>query len=280
MAATIAVYMFVVGVTALFWGPFCDRWGRRNTLLISCALFTGFSTGCVFVPHIESKWWLFLRAHVRSGRTVNTVDCGLPLQPTAVCAWLTIASCHPLISVLIAFRALQGAAVSALMVAANAVLADSWEPAQRGKAMGVFSIPTREFVLGTGQLPRVRSSGRWPQQQAPESLTPHGHPPQSSRCAVVGPIVGPLLGGGLSQALGWRSTFASMAVCGAIIFVALLVLMEEVRVDSSSPTRLSACIAFLTTLSSACYHATPPLKGITCHPPPRPEPTRPTTTTC
>jgi MFS family permease len=45
--------------------------------------------------------------------------------------------------VLIAFRALQGASVSAMMVAANAVLADSWEPAQRGRAMGVFAVPTR-----------------------------------------------------------------------------------------------------------------------------------------
>jgi hypothetical protein len=45
---------------------------------------------------------------------------------------------------------------------------------------------------------------------------------------VVGPIVGPLLGGGLSQVLGWRSTFASMAVCGAVICVALMLFMEEV----------------------------------------------------
>jgi hypothetical protein len=52
--------------------------------------------------------------------------------------------------VLIAFRALQGAAVSAMMVAANAVLADSWEPSQRGKAMGVFAIPTRELWDGRG----------------------------------------------------------------------------------------------------------------------------------
>ncbi|GBF97583.1 hypothetical protein Rsub_10719 [Raphidocelis subcapitata] len=143
MAATIAVYMFVVGVTALFWGPFCDRWGRRNTLLISCSAFTLFSIGCVFSWRID---------------------------------------------MLIAFRALQGAAVSAMMVAANAVLADSWEPAQRGKAMGVFAIPT-----------------------------------------LVGPIVGPLLGGGLSQMLGWRATFASMGVCGAIILVALLIFMEETQ---------------------------------------------------
>jgi MFS family permease len=28
MAATVGVYMFTVGATALFWGPFCDRYGR------------------------------------------------------------------------------------------------------------------------------------------------------------------------------------------------------------------------------------------------------------
>jgi MFS family permease len=50
--------------------------------------------------------------------------------------------------VLIAFRALQGGAVSALMVAATAVLSDSWEPAQRGRAMGIFMVPTREQAEG------------------------------------------------------------------------------------------------------------------------------------
>lgn len=59
-------------------------------------------------------------------------------------------------TVLLACRALQGAAVSALMVAANAVLADTWAPAVRGKAMGVFAVPTREcarewlLLLSTG----------------------------------------------------------------------------------------------------------------------------------
>jgi MFS family permease len=55
MAATIAVYMFTVGATALFWGPFCDRWGRRNTLLLSCTAFTGFCVGCTFSHRIDSE---------------------------------------------------------------------------------------------------------------------------------------------------------------------------------------------------------------------------------
>lgn len=55
MAATIAVYMGVVGCTALLWGPFCDRWGRRKTLLLSCAAFTAVSVGCALAHNIESE---------------------------------------------------------------------------------------------------------------------------------------------------------------------------------------------------------------------------------
>lgn len=55
IAGTIAVYMFSVGVTALFWGPFCDRFGRRSTLLLSCTGFIGFSIGCVFAPSITGE---------------------------------------------------------------------------------------------------------------------------------------------------------------------------------------------------------------------------------
>jgi MFS family permease len=141
MASTIAVYMFVVGATALFWGPFADRFGRRLTLLAASGLFTAVSVACVFAPNVAA---------------------------------------------LIALRALQGASVSAMMVASNAVLADSWAPAQRGTALGYFMIPT-----------------------------------------LVGPIAGPLIGGGLSQALGWRSTFVAMALCGGLVFVSLLFYMQE-----------------------------------------------------
>ncbi|GBF93552.1 hypothetical protein Rsub_06272 [Raphidocelis subcapitata] len=90
------------------------------------------------------------------------------------------------IELLVAFRALQGLAVACFGVTANAVVADVFSPAQRGKAMGFASLPV-----------------------------------------LVGPILGPLVGGGLSQALGWRSTFAAMAIFGALVLAALLLFMEE-----------------------------------------------------
>jgi hypothetical protein len=98
-------------------------------------------------------------------------------------------------------------------------------------------IPTRECALGAGGWGRgVWQQGRrgWParpphgKSKAADSLPlppPHRSSPDR---AVVGPIVGPLLGGGLSQALGWRSTFVAMAICGGAIFLALLFFMEEV----------------------------------------------------
>jgi hypothetical protein len=75
----------------------------------------------------------------------------------------------------------------------------------------------RQSRVGCKGLPRA------PRPTPP----PHGPLPPSP--AVVGPIVGPLLGGGLSEVLGWRSTFASMAVCGVVVIIALLIFMEEVR---------------------------------------------------
>ncbi|GBF98177.1 hypothetical protein Rsub_10677 [Raphidocelis subcapitata] len=92
----------------------------------------------------------------------------------------------PNITVLIVFRALQGMAVAAYGVGASAVLADTFPPQERGKAMGILSIPL-----------------------------------------LVGPIMGPLIGGGLSYTLGWRSTFFAMVVLGGVIFLLLLFFMEE-----------------------------------------------------
>lgn len=44
---------------------------------------------------------------------------------------------------------------------------------------------------------------------------------------LVGPVVGPLIGGGLAQALGWRSTFAALAIFSAAAAAAQLLFLEE-----------------------------------------------------
>jgi len=49
-------------------------------------------------------------------------------------------------------------------------------------------------------------------------------PFQSSQ---VGPVIGPLLGGGLAQALGWRSCFAALAIAGGAVLAAQLLVIRE-----------------------------------------------------
>ncbi|KAI8462244.1 MAG: major facilitator superfamily domain-containing protein [Monoraphidium minutum] len=88
--------------------------------------------------------------------------------------------------ILIAFRALQGAAISAFGVSAVAIVADVFPPESRGRAMGLATIPV-----------------------------------------LVGPVIGPMLGGVLSQAFGWRSTFSAMAILGVVILLAVFLFLEE-----------------------------------------------------
>ncbi len=44
---------------------------------------------------------------------------------------------------------------------------------------------------------------------------------------LIGPILGPVVGGGLSQAFGWRSTFVSLAILGVAMLLLLLLGFKE-----------------------------------------------------
>eukprot|EP00775_Hariotina_reticulata_P008932 gene8932-9109_t len=142
VAASVAIYMFTVGVGSVIWGPLADRFGRNVTYYICCITFLGTTLACVFAPNI---------------------------------------------AVLVAFRALQGLAVAAFNTTGQGVVADVFPPHLRGTAMGLFMIPL-----------------------------------------LVGPLLGPVLGGGLSQAFGWRSTFICLAVfCGVVVVPLLLAVVPE-----------------------------------------------------
>eukprot|EP00877_Chromochloris_zofingiensis_P005829 jgi/Chrzof1/15247/UNPLg00640.t1 len=92
----------------------------------------------------------------------------------------------PTITVLIIFRALQGAAVAAFFSVGQGAIADVFPPEVRGMASGIFLVPL-----------------------------------------LVGPILGPLIGGGLSQAFGWRSTFVALVIAGGLAFVLILACYRE-----------------------------------------------------
>ncbi|WIA11174.1 hypothetical protein OEZ85_011305 [Tetradesmus obliquus] len=159
-AATVAIYMLVVGVCALFWGPASDRYGRRPILLISTLLAVAFTLACYFAKTI-GLLILFRGLQGAAGACREQQTTGL----------------------LIPFRGLQGAAVAAYGSTANGVLADTWPPHLRGTALGISTIPL-----------------------------------------LIGPLLGPVLGGGLAQAFGWRSTFLAVVVMAGGVILPLILL--------------------------------------------------------
>ena len=50
MQQTISVYLAAYAVMSLFHGPLSDAYGRRNTILVSTALFALASAGCMLTP--------------------------------------------------------------------------------------------------------------------------------------------------------------------------------------------------------------------------------------
>eukprot|EP00879_Flechtneria_rotunda_P011779 GHRR01012306.1.p1 GENE.GHRR01012306.1~~GHRR01012306.1.p1 ORF type:complete len:533 (+),score=148.56 GHRR01012306.1:152-1750(+) len=52
VAASVAIYMFTVGIGSVVWGPMSDRFGRRITYMIGSVVFLGTSIGCIFAPTI------------------------------------------------------------------------------------------------------------------------------------------------------------------------------------------------------------------------------------
>eukprot|EP00877_Chromochloris_zofingiensis_P010563 jgi/Chrzof1/5760/Cz16g14240.t1 len=92
----------------------------------------------------------------------------------------------PNITVLVIFRALQGAAVAAYGSVGSGAIADVFPPEVRGMASGIFSVPL-----------------------------------------LVGPILGSLIGGGLSQAFGWRSTFVALVIAAGLAFILILACYRE-----------------------------------------------------
>ncbi|GBF93358.1 MFS multidrug resistance [Raphidocelis subcapitata] len=117
----------------------------------------------------------------RFGRRVTLLGSTAAFTALSVACMLA-----PTIEVLLAFRAVQGFVVAACSTTSNAILADTYAPAERGRAMGVAAIPF-----------------------------------------LVGPVIGPLLGGGLSQSLGWRATFAALVVFGGVMVAAQLLVIQE-----------------------------------------------------
>jgi len=92
----------------------------------------------------------------------------------------------PTIAVLIVFRTLEGATISATLVVGQSLVGDIFPEEKRGTAVGFF------FLLFN-----------------------------------IGPIMGPIVGGPLSYAFGWRSTFVFLTIYSFIAIVIVIFLIPE-----------------------------------------------------
>ncbi|CAF3810282.1 unnamed protein product [Rotaria sp. Silwood1] len=92
----------------------------------------------------------------------------------------------PNIVVLLVFRALQGAAVSATLVVGQGIIADIYPPETRGWYTGIFFVPF-----------------------------------------LIGPVIGPLIGGALSEKFGWRSTFVLLSAFSFLVALCIQILLPE-----------------------------------------------------
>ncbi|KAL8838845.1 MAG: hypothetical protein Q9170_001967 [Blastenia crenularia] len=101
--------------------------------------------------------------------------------------WSILAAISNSISMLIAMRVLSQSAASSVQAIGAGTIADIWEVRERGTAMGIFYL---------GPL-------------------------------VGGTTLGPVLGGVLTQTLGWRATQWFLAIYGGLILVLILFCLPE-----------------------------------------------------
>ncbi|KAL8712487.1 MAG: hypothetical protein Q9220_003335 [cf. Caloplaca sp. 1 TL-2023] len=101
--------------------------------------------------------------------------------------WSILAAVSNSISMLIAMRILSQSAASSVQAIGAGTIADIWEVKERGTAMGIFYL---------GPL-------------------------------VGGTTLGPVLGGILTETLGWRSTQWFLAIYGGLVFVLILFCLPE-----------------------------------------------------
>lgn len=72
-ALVLSLFMMGFGCGQVIFGPLCDRFGRRPTLLLGCVLFAAASVGCAVAPSIESLvFWRFVQGAGSAAGSVIT----------------------------------------------------------------------------------------------------------------------------------------------------------------------------------------------------------------
>ncbi|KAI9494085.1 major facilitator superfamily domain-containing protein, partial [Zychaea mexicana] len=153
MNASLAIYIFFIGVFPLCWSSFSDIHGRRPIYLIS------------FIVAI-----------------LESVCCAVSVN----------------ISMFIVFRGISAVGSSSVLSLGAATIGDIFESHERGRAFSYYM---------TGPL--------------------------------LGPALGPIIGGGLNQALGWRSIFWFVTITNSCILLSILFFLPETQYKGEAVERNS-----------------------------------------
>ena len=165
--------------------PFCDTvyLPALNNIVISLNTSTTLVAISVSIYLLMNGFSSLLWGSVsdRFGRKITLiVSLAIFIAATIVCIFAAT------IAVLIVFRAIEGATISATLVVGQSLVADIYPEEKRGIALGYFFLPFN-----------------------------------------IGPIIGPVVGGPLSYAYGWRSTFIFLSIYSFIAIVAVVFLVPE-----------------------------------------------------
>jgi MFS family permease len=157
-----------IGLGALAWGPFSDRYGRKPALVIATALFALTNVPLILAPNIAVLLaFRTLQVRCRCCWSGSSVWCSQVLivcqqRSRAVCMVQLHCCCGECaesdLGSAVFVLVLQGAAIAAYASAGPGMAADICSPANRGTMFGVCSV-----------------------------------------AALLGPVIGPPLGGGLAQ---------------------------------------------------------------------------------
>ncbi|CCM00162.1 uncharacterized protein FIBRA_02190 [Fibroporia radiculosa] len=163
-----------------------------------------------------------------------------------------VAALSKSIQVLIVMRVLQAAGGSAVVSIGAATLADLYEPSERGTMMGLYLCSANSHIILIC------------------SWFPFSAHITDNSAPLLGPSVGPILGGALTQAFTWRAPFWFLVIFTGLCCLSFIFFKDTFRQERSLTyqTVLKRIEAHQAKSSSHVSHATPTLDQV----PPRESP--------
>ncbi|KAI0770423.1 vacuolar DHA amino acid exporter [Fomes fomentarius] len=165
----------------------------NGAIALSLSLYCVFQGGVPLIWSALSEFWGRKNVYLLA-TALSMVGC-------------IVAALSKTIVVLVAMRCIQAIGASAVLTLGAATLADIYDPAERGTMMGIYY------------------------RRAP--IYPCSPPPHLPLAPVLGPSLGPIVGGALTQAFNWRATFWFLAIFIGICILAFVFFKDTFRRERS-----------------------------------------------